>query len=290
VDNRSAPRRTALAVLGTGALVALLTMPASAQEFPQYGDELYRPRLRQPGKDVMWLPTPDVMVTRMLEAARTTKDDLVYDLGAGDGKIPIAAAKAFGARAVGIEYDRELAALAQRNAARAGVADKVTIIEGDIFKEDFSQATVVTLYLLPDINQQLRPQILRMKPGTRIVSHLWDMGEWEPDATLRAGDSEAFLWIVPAAVQGRWTLNEGAHTWEGDLEIAQQFQRIGGTLTIRGKTQTLLGAYVQGDAIGFTFVAPDGGIRSLRARVDGAKLNGMLQFSGNFTPIAGSRK
>ncbi|MEO8304902.1 MAG: class I SAM-dependent methyltransferase [Betaproteobacteria bacterium] len=287
---RCAPRQTALAALAATALVILPGGPVSAQEFPQYGDELYRPRLRQPGKDVMWLPTPDAMVIRMLEAAKTTKDDLVYDLGAGDGKIAIAAAKAFGARAVGIEYDHELAALAGRNAARAGVAEKVTIIEGDIFKEDFSRATVVTLYLLPDINQQLRPQILRMKPGTRVVSHLWDMGEWEPDATLRAGESEAFVWIVPAAVDGRWALKEGADNWEGDLEIAQRFQRIGGTLTIRGKVQPLLGAYVQGEVFGFTFVAPDGGIRSVRARIDGATLSGSLQFSGNLTPITGHRR
>ena len=145
----------------------------------------------------MWLPTPDGMVKRMLEAAKTTGRDIVYDLGAGEGRIPIAAAKAFGARAVGIEYDPALAALARRNAARAGVADRVTIIEGDIFKEDFSAATVVTLYLLPDLNQQLRPQMLRMKPGTRVVSHIWDMGEWEPDEAIRSSETEAFLWIVP---------------------------------------------------------------------------------------------
>ena len=124
-----------------GMAVVAVTAPLSAQEFPQYGDELYRPRLRQPGKDVMWLPTPDAMVTRMLQAAKTSSDDLVYDLGAGDGRIPIAAAKEFGARAVGIEYDGELAALARRNAERAGVADKVTIVQGDIFSEDFSRAT-----------------------------------------------------------------------------------------------------------------------------------------------------
>ncbi len=154
----------------------------------------------------MWLPTPDAMVERMLPMAKTTSTDVVYDLGAGDGRLPIVAAQTFGATAVGIEYDRDLAALARRNAERAGVAGKVTIIQGDIFKEDFSRATVVTLYLLPDLNQQLRPQLLAMKPGTRVVSHAWDMGEWEPDATQRIGDSEAFLWIVPARVEGRWTL------------------------------------------------------------------------------------
>jgi SAM-dependent methyltransferase len=279
-------RRRALAAL----FVLAVTAPLAAQEFPQYGDELYRPRLRQPGKDVMWLPTPDAMVTRMLQAAKTSSDDLVYDLGAGDGRIPIAAAKEFGARAVGIEYDEALAALARRNAERAGVADRVTIVQGDIFREDFSRASVVTLYLLPDLNQQLRPRILAMKPGTRVVSHLWDMGEWEPDATFRIAQSEAFVWIVPARVAGRWTLEADDGRWQGELDVAQRFQRIGGTLTIRGNAQPLLGAYVQGGNLGFTVVDLDGGVRSVRASVDGAALSGSLAFSGNLTPIAGRRR
>jgi len=266
-----------------------LSSSGLAQQSPLFGDELYRPRLRQPGKDVMWLPTPDAMVTRMLQAAKTTGDDVVYDLGAGDGRIPIAAAKEFGAKAVGIEYDANLAALAQRSAERAGVGGKVTIIRGDIFTEDFSAASVVTLYLLPDLNQQLRPRLLRMKPGTRIVSHLWDMGEWEADDTIHAGESEAFFWIVPADVAGRWTLSEERSRWEGIVEITQRFQRIGGTLTIRGATQPLLGAYVQGATLGFTFVDTDGGVRSVRARIDGDAFSGSLQFSGHLTPIAGRR-
>ncbi len=284
-ETRCARRRAVLLSL----CVLALSGPLVAQDSPQFGDELYRPRLRQPGKDVMWLPTPDAMVTRMLQATKATRADIVYDLGAGDGRIPIAAAKEFGAKAVGIEYDKDLAALARRNAERAGVADKVTIIRGDIFAEDFSQATVVTLYLLPDLNQQLRPQLLRMKAGTRIVSHLWDMGEWEPDETLHAGESEAFVWIVPAQVGGRWTLSEHTDRWEGELAITQQCQRVGGTLTIRGATQPLLGAYVQGATLGFTFVAPDGGVRSVRVRVDGDNLSGSLQFSGHLTPVAGRR-
>ena len=283
--------RAAIRRLQLGALPALLAAAlVAAQDSPQYGDELYRPRLRQPGKDVMWLPTPDAMVTLMLRAAKTTSEDIVYDLGAGDGKIPVAAAREFGARAIGIEYDAKLAALARRNAERAGVAGKVTIIQGDIFKEDFSRATVVTLYLLPDLNHQLRPQLLRMQPGTRVVSHLWDMGEWEADETFRVAESEAFLWIVPARVDGRWTLKDERGHWEGELELTQHFQRIGGTLTIRGKAQPLLGAYVQGKVIGFTFVDLDGGVRSVRARVDGAALSGSLRFSGNLTPIAGHRR
>ena len=270
--------------------VVLAAAPLAAQNFPQFGDDLFRPRLRQPGKDVMWLPTPDAMVERMLVAAKTTSQDLVYDLGAGDGRIPIAAAKQFGATAVGIEYDVDLAALARRNAERAGVAGKVTIVQGDIFKEDFSRATVVTLYLLPDLNQQLRPRLLAMKPGTRVASHAWDMGEWEPDATFRIGENEAFLWIVPARVRGRWTLQDDSGFFSGEIELTQRFQRVGGTMSLRGKTQTLLGAYVDGENLGFTFVALDGGVRSVRARIDGAVLSGTLHFAGNLTPIAGRRR
>jgi len=280
-------RRAALA--SVAAMLLAFASPVTAEDVAPIGDELYRPRLRQPGKDVMWLPTPETMVTRMLQAARVTRADIVYDLGAGDGRIAIAAAKNFGAKAVGIEYDTDLAAFARRNAERAGVSDKVTIIAGDIFKEDFSAATVVTLYLLPDLNQQLRPQLLRMKPGTRVVSHLWDMGEWEPDETLRDGDSEAFVWIVPAQVGGRWTISDAQNRWDGVLDIMQRFQRIGGTLTIRGAAQPLLGAYVHGALLGFTFVALDGGVRSVRVRVDGGAFSGSLQFSGHLTPIAGAR-
>jgi SAM-dependent methyltransferase len=261
-----------------------------AQELPRYGDELYQPRLRQPGKDVMWLPTPDTMVERMLTMAKTTSADVVYDLGAGDGRLPIAAAQKFGAKAVGIEYDRDLAALARRNAERAGVAGKVTIVQGDIFKEDFTRATVLTLYLLPDLNQQLRPQILAMKPGTRVVSHAWDMGEWEPDVTQRLGDSEAFLWIVPARIEGRWAVRDEAGFFTGELALTQRFQRVGGTLTQNGNVQPLLGAYVEGDIVGFTFVGLDRGVRSVRARVDGNSLSGSLRFAGMLTPLTGQRK
>lgn len=262
---------------------------AAAQDFPRYGDAIYEPRLRQEGKDVMWLPTPDSMVTRMLEMAKVGKDDVVYDLGAGEGRIPIAAAKRFGATAVGIEYDPKLADLARRNAQRAGVADKVRIITGDIFKEDFTAASVVTLYLLPELNQQLRPQLLAMKPGTRIVSYMWDMGEWEPDEAFAVDGSEAFLWVVPARVAGRWALSDGGF-FTGEVELVQFFQRIGGTITIRGKAQPITGAYVNGSIVGFTFQDADGAIRSVRAKVSGDRLSGQLRFPGNIATLTGQRR
>jgi SAM-dependent methyltransferase len=164
------------------ALVALLlALPVAAQDDPAAGHDVYQPTPGQAGKDVVWIPTPDAVVMQMLEAVKTTKDDLVYDLGSGDGKIPIAAAKRYGARAVGIEYNPEMAELARRNVKREGVENLVTIVTGDIFFEDFSKATVVTMYLLPQLNVKLRPTILKMKPGTRVTSHQFDMGEWEPD-------------------------------------------------------------------------------------------------------------
>ena len=274
----------------TSAFLVLATAPLTATEGPRYGDDLYEPKLRQPGKDVMWLPTPDAMVTRMLAAARVTNRDLVIDLGAGEGRIPIAAAKEFGARAVGIEYDPALVALARRNAQRAGVADRVDIVEGDIFKQDFSAATVLTLYLLPELNAQLRPRILKLRPGTRVVSHQWDMGEWEADESFRVADSEAYLWVVPADVAGRWALRDADGFLDAEIEVRQQFQRLGGTLATRGRTQPLLGAYVQGDMLGFTFVHHDGGVRSVRARVDGNMFTGSLRFAGTLTSLTGRRR
>ncbi|MFO1396801.1 MAG: methyltransferase domain-containing protein [Burkholderiales bacterium] len=282
-------RRALLHALVALPAAALFPSLARAQDFPRYGDDLYQPRLRQPGKDVMWLPTPDAMVTRMLQAAGVTTKDVVYDLGAGEGRIPIAAAKQFGARAVGIEYDKDLAALATRNAQRAGVADKVTIIAGDIFKEDFTQATVVTMYLLPDLNYQLRPQLLAMKPGTRIVSHMWDMGEWEPDEAMTIGESQAFLWRVPAQVAGRWTLADENRFFRLDVDLVQKFQRIGGNYTLRGATRPLLGAYINGTTLGFTFVDFDDSVRSVRVEVAGDRLRGQLRFAGNDTPVSGMR-
>lgn len=274
--------------LAIAALAFAVAAPAAAQAFPKYGDEIYEPRLRQDGKDVMWLPTPDGMVTRMLEVAKVGKGDVVYDLGAGEGRIPIAAAQRYGATAVGIEYDAKLADLARRNAQRAGLADKVTIITGDIFKEDFTRATVVTLYLLPDLNQQLRPQLLALKPGTRIVSHMWDMGEWEPDEAFATDGSEAFMWIVPARVAGRWKLRDDRF-FEGEVELVQFFQRIGGTVTVKGKTQPITGAYVNGPTIGFTFQDSDGAIRSVRAQVSGNRMSGQLRFPGSITSLTGQR-
>ncbi len=190
----------------------------------RYGDELYRPYSGQAGKDVVWVPTPESLVSAMLESAGVTPRDFVVDLGSGDGRIAIAAARQFGARAHGIEYNPNMVALARRMAQRAGVADRVTFAQGDIFESDFSEATVVTMYLLPSLNLRLRDTLLRMRPGTRVVSHAFDMGDWEPDRTIRTDEATGYLWIVPANVAGRWAFEIGNERFAA--ELSQRYQKL----------------------------------------------------------------
>ena len=279
-------------------VLAAAALPFAGSALPAFGfdqsptlegDEFYKPSVGQPGKDVVWVPTPDALVQRMLEQAKVGPADLVFDLGCGDGKIPIAAARQFGAIAKGIEYEPDLAALARRNAERAGVADKVEIITGDIFdpqlRERFQRATVITMYLLPVLNLRLRPAILAMRPGTRVVSHAFHMSDWEPDEVFSAEGREAFFWLVPANASGRWKLE--AEDWEGTIELAQRFQRVGGTLRIKGRSQPLLGPDLRGDALGFTFVDSDGKVRTVRATLHGDRLEGTLRYAHLVTPLTG---
>ena len=242
-----------------------------------HANEPYKPKLGQPGKDVMWLPTQDALMQRMLEVARVGPQDLVYDLGAGDGKIAIAAAKQFGARAVGIEYNARLAELAQRQVTQAGVNHLVTIIQGDIFKEDFSSATVLTLYLLDELNQMLRPTVLSMKPGTRVVSTSFAMGDWEPDEVIQVSATEdryrtptGYYWVVPARIEGQWQLNgwpESNQDAPAILRITQRYQRVAGTFTFKGVTQPLLGAQLKGAELSFSCIDAQGALKWVRARV-----------------------
>ena len=236
--------------------------------------ETYVPQRGQMGKDVMWLPTSDDLVLKMLDAAKVGPQDDLVDLGAGDGKIPIAAARQFGARAWGIEYNKDLAALAQRNAQRAGVAERVRIVHGDIFKEDFSKATVVTMYLLEELNAQLRPTILAMKPGTRVLSNTFSMGDWEPDQVIRVTNGTGYFWTVPANVAGLWTLSGLDEKGNATLKLDQNFQRLGGTLTLQGKTQNLLGARMEGSALHFSFINADGLLKAVKVLVNDQVLSG----------------
>jgi hypothetical protein len=238
--------------------------------------ETYVPKRGQMGKDVMWLPTNDDLVFKMLDAAQVGPRDELVDLGAGDGKIPIAAARQFGARAWGIEYNKDLAALAQRNAQRAGVAERVRIVHGDIFKEDFSKATVVTMYLLEELNAQLRPTILAMKPGTRVLSNTFSMGDWEPDQVIRVSNGTGYFWTVPANVAGLWTLSGLDENGNATLKLEQSFQRLGGSLTFQGKTQILLGARIEGSVLHFSFINADGLLKAVKVFVNGQVLSGEL--------------
>jgi hypothetical protein len=206
------------------------------------------PHVGQEGKDVIWVPTPEAQVGTMLDIAKVTTEDFLIDLGSGDGRTVIAAAKR-GTKARGIEYDSALVALSIKNASREGVSGKAEFIRGDLFQADLSRATVITLFLLPEINLKLRPSLLELKPGTRIVSNSFHMDEWIPDSTLRAEDClfwcDAFLWIIPAKVGGKWK------TSEGELELDQKFQIISGTLKRRKRAKIISNAKLSGNHITF---------------------------------------
>nr|UOZ96740.1 Release factor glutamine methyltransferase [Cupriavidus sp.] len=210
--------------------VALLSGCASFR----YGDDQYQIRVGAHGKDVMWVPSKTELVHLMLDHANVTRTDVLYDLGSGDGIIPIEAAKTRGVRTYGIEYNRELVELSLRNAQRAGVSDLTSFRQGDIFVEDFSRATVVTLYLGENLNLKLKPRLLAMKPGTRIVSNTFRMGTWQPDKEFRSSTGEAgFLWIVPATLDGTWELLDATNplTPPARLFIRQTKQYFRGAFT-----------------------------------------------------------
>ena len=228
--------------------LSLAATAVLAQDKPA-GQE-FQPEVGQSGKDVVWVPTPQALVDKMLDLGRVTAADYVIDLGSGDGRTVITAAKR-GARALGIEYNPDMVALSQRNAAKEGVTGKATFMKADLFESDFSQATVITMFLLPDINLKLRPKILDLKPGTRIVSNSFTMGEWQHDRSVQATESEgcqsyctAYLWIVPAKVEGSWKLPQG------ELTLKQSFQMVTGTLKAGGK-ETAIKGRLTGDQISF---------------------------------------
>ncbi|MBN2243060.1 MAG: class I SAM-dependent methyltransferase [Acidobacteria bacterium] len=210
----------------------------------------YEPSVGQQGKDVIWVPTPNELIEAMLDAAGLTPEDFLIDLGSGDGRIVIAAARR-GARALGIEYNPEMVKLSQKNAEKEGVSDLASFVEGDIFASDFSRATVITMYLLPHLNEKLRPSILQLQPGTRIVSHAFTMGEWEADQTIHEEGRTAYLWIVPAKVDGIWEWREGSETVT--LKLTQDFQKIEGELTVKGTAWPITNAELVGSHIEFAW-------------------------------------
>jgi len=227
----------------------------------------YQPAVGQEGKDVIWVPTPQALVDKMLDLAKVTPKDYVIDLGSGDGRTVITAAKR-GAKALGIEYNPEMVELSKRNAAKEGVSDRASFVKADLFESDFSQAQVISMFLLSSINLKLRPKILELKPGTRIVSNTFDMGEWKPDesATIPGCNSwcTAHLWIVPAKVEGNWKLPKG------ELALKQSFQMISGTLT-NGNAVAPIDGKLNGERISFT-----AGNASYTGRVNGDSMEGAV--------------
>ena len=269
-------------------LIATLSFSAHAQLFGNsYGDDKYTPRMGQDGKDVIWIPTGNDLVRNMLEMAKVGSSDLVYDLGAGDGKIAIAAAREFGATSVGIEFNGEMAALAKRNAERAGVGKRVQIIHGEIFKEDFSQASVVTMYLLPELNLKLRPTLLKMKPGTRLVSHAFDMGDWEPDQTIREPGT-AYLWIVPAEVGGYWQLDR-VDGEKARLYLVQRYQKVGGTLMIGKRNLPLMNPHLEGNQLTFSFIDRKQVYRTVQLIIKDGNAKGEEKGHGILNEVTGRR-
>ena len=259
-----------LLIKGAALLAAslLIALPAAAQQAKPY-----EPQVGQAGKDVIWVPTPDEVVERMLRMAQVGPNDVVYDLGAGDGKIAIAAAKKFGARSTGIEYNPEMARHAQANVEKAGVNGKARIINGDIFATNFSEATVVTMYLLPGLNMKLRPTILAMKPGTRIVSHSFTMEDWEADEISSMDGRRAYFWLVPAQVNGSWALEAGSE--KSEIAFEQRFQKIEGTVSFGAALQGgLRDARLRGFSIGFAIADNNGVLKNYSGRVTNGKMEG----------------
>ena len=232
------------------------------------------PEVGQEGKDVVWVPTPQELVDKMLEIAKVTPEDFLIDLGSGDGRTVISAAK-LGVRARGIEYNPDMVKLSKKNAELAGVSSMTEFLEQDLFQTDLSKATVITMFLLPEINLKLRPTLLDLKPGTRIVSNTFTMSDWEPDYEVTTEENwnswnNALLWIVPAKVEGKWK------TGKGELNITQNFQFIHGTMTLNGKSSTISDGRLNGSEITFTV---DGAI--YKGKVEGNKMNGTSTSAGN---------
>jgi SAM-dependent methyltransferase len=235
----------------------------------------YEPQVGQAGKDVIWVPTPDDVVERMLTMAQVGPNDIHFDLGAGNGKIAIAAAKR-GAKATGIEYNPDMAKYANEQAQAAGVAGtgygKAIIRQADIFATDFSQATVITMYLLPGLNMKLRPQLLSMQPGTRIVSHSFTMEDWEADEVSSIDGRRAYFWVVPANVQGAWMLEAGPV--KGELQLEQNFQKIHGSIGLGAVNAGLREPRLRGFNIAFAYVDNAGLRRDFTGRIANGKMEG----------------
>lgn len=265
--------------------IVLLTITAAgalAQAQAQQATKPFEPQYGQPGKDVVWVPTSPALVEKMLTIAGVTSADVVLDLGSGDGRTVIAAAR-LGARALGIEYDPDMVEISNASAEKEGVADRATFVKADLFESDFSQASVITMFLLTDINLRLRPKLLELKPGTRIVTNTFKMGEWQEDgsASVEGGCASwctAYLWIVPAKVEGSW------QTADGTLTLSQNFQMVSGTLAAGSASTAITNGRLRGDEL--TFVMGDA---QYTGRVNGATIQGTVKTGTTTSPWTATR-
>jgi hypothetical protein len=266
-------------LVATALAVGMVATGASAQQPARD----YEPQVGQAGKDVVWVPTPQTLVDKMLEMAKVGPNDFVVDLGSGDGRTVITAAK-IGAKAHGIEYNPNMVELSKRNAAAAGMGEKATFANADIFESDFSKATVVTLFLLPGLNLKLRRILLDMAPGTRVVSNSFDMGDWKADETAHittdcTGYCRAYLWIIPAKVAGTWQLGQS------EMTLDQSFQFVSGRLSTGNVVAPITDGKLEADRI--TFSA--GGTR-YTGRVTGNGMEGTSTAGGAETKWTATRK
>jgi hypothetical protein len=247
----------------------------------------HAPRVGQPGKDVIWVPTSEKAVTRMLTMAQVGPSDFLIDLGSGDGRIVIMAAKHFGARGIGVDLNPDLVRLSEYRARRAGVADRAKFYVRDIFKTELQQATVVTMYLLTELNLRLRPILLRLAPGTRIVTNAFDMGEWVADEIDTTSGSSLRMWIVPAPVAGvwAWSLVANGESQQLKLELNQQFQRLSGVVKMGQQRLRLRDVILRGAQLTFALLDESRAERVVRfdyaGRVKGDSIEGEVVVSGD---------
>lgn len=273
----NASRVVRRSLLGLGFAVAISSALAQAQTAQEF-----KPTVGQPGKDVVWVPTPQPLVDKMLDMAGVTPQDFVIDLGSGDGRTVITAAKR-GARALGIEYNPEMVELSRRSAASQKVTERAQFVRADLFESDVTKASVITMFLLPDIMVRLRPKLLELRPGTRLVSNTFDMDDWAADETATVSDGctswcTALLWIVPAKVAGTWRLPQG------ELRLTQQYQMIEGTLQAGGATTPITAGRLRGDQISFTV-----GTAQYTGRVNGNIVEGTVVAGGNTSKWSATR-
>jgi SAM-dependent methyltransferase len=239
------------------AMVFAATVAASAQPSPNL--------------DVIFVPTPMEVVERMLTLADVKKGEFLIDLGCGDGRIPVTAAKKYGARGLCVDLDPTRIKEANERVKNEGVGDSVEVRQQNLFDTDITKADVISMYLLPELNRRLRPRILDLRPGTRIVSHAFDMGEWKPDQEENVNGRRAYLWIVPAKVEGKWNVQSGDKKF--DLDVKQSFQEVSGEAQIDGKSVPIQNGKLKGKEISFE-VQLDGKTQSFRGEVDGGAIKG----------------